>query len=209
MPFDNMDTDVQQEKKPKKNGLLIALIIIAVVLIVLPLFCLTSYIFLARINNRNSTPTTRANGNAASLYKATNSAFTELDEEGYNVSGFFIICSDSEKNYNVPDTFDVDEFSKKVNKFFDDSNKMKWFAVCEEGDIYYIAQSKKWDAEIVGTFPYGTNDEGPIHYYIDPDDTREYHPLETAKRGKATLKELYDDAVNEVRTNPVSKSSKE
>lgn len=185
-------TEVQQPQK--KNSLIPALIIVAAVLIILTSCCFGFLLF----NNRSSTTKSRAFGNAASLYKAANSALTELDEKGCNVGGYFIISSDSENNYNVPDTIDIDEFSKIVNKFYEDSNKREWFAVCKDGCTTYVAQSKKWDTEIVGTYPHETNDNGAIYCYYEK-DYAPYNSSQGPKTDKITLKELYDDAAEKVK----------
>ena len=44
---------------------------------------------------------TAANSTARSLYNAANAALTEMDEEGSDLSGYFIICSDKLNFHNI------------------------------------------------------------------------------------------------------------
>lgn len=104
-----------------------------------------------------------ANSTASTIYKAASSAITELDEEGVDLDGVHIICSDSSKNVVGGEMADnLDLFYEKLKNFFNDADKVDYFVVVSDGYCYYSAICQN---EYIGTYP--------IHSVVDKlnDDT--------------------------------------
>ena len=133
-----------------------------------------------------------ANSAASSLYKSVNAALIEMKDNGYSVNGYYLVCSNRDKNVNLPEDFDEDEFYRSVENFFYDSTKIQWFAVIENDTAVYAASSQKWKHTLLGTYPDSGYDY--LYYYDTGSET-------TKKRDKATLKAQYDDTAKKVRAN--------
>ena len=98
-------------------------------------------------NSRQSS----ANADSKTIIIAYNTALTELDEMGANLSGTFILCSDESKNYNVPDDFSIDEINEIVGYYYTFEEDCKYFVIISNGVCYYCAVSAFEDT--VGTYP--------------------------------------------------------
>ena len=184
----------QQPKKKKSSvGLIIAIILIVVVLVILLILGVLAAIFIpGMLGYVNKSKVSSANSSASSIYKAASSSLTELDEQGYSIGGtYYIVCSDKENNYNLPENFNEDEFYKSMKNYFADSEKMEWFAVVEYGSVTYTADSETWKNEIVGTYPNQATTDGPSYY--------DKYYLSSSKREKASLTKLYNDAAQKVK----------
>lgn len=86
---------------------------------------------------------------AISFSNASDSALIEMDEEGYDINGYFIIASDKKYNYNVPtENFDEDVFYTKLNYYNDgDNSGFAWFVVVNDQMCIYAAVSNSWEDE--------------------------------------------------------------
>lgn len=92
-----------------------------------------------------------ANADAKTIIIAYNSALTELDEMGVNLSGTFILCSDESKNHNVPDDFSIDEINEIVGYYYTFEEDCKYFVIIINGVCQYCAV---WAFEdTVGVYP--------------------------------------------------------
>ena len=98
------------------------------------------------------------NAAASTLEKALNSALTDLDVKGVDISGKYIISSESSLEANIPAKFDKNELIKLTKNYFDKLDDYKYFAVVEGGSCTYVACQKKDDAKYTGTYPAN-------HYY--------------------------------------------
>mgnify|MGYP003290764915 CR=1 FL=1 len=127
---------------------------------------------------------TAANSTARSLYNAANAALTEMDEEGCDLSGYFIICSDESLNYMGSSVFNTDHFLDATEAYFEDINEFDYFMVLENGWCSYIACQEKNSDSPVGTYP---SEEIPSSFDNDYLET-EYMDEDA----EYTLDELYD-----------------
>lgn len=110
--------------------------------------------YMDRKSNENS-----ASNIASSIYKATNSALAELNEEGIDVSGLHIICSDTSKNIISGELANnLDSLYKKMSAFFEDIDKYDYFVVISNHGCYYSVAA--CDDENVGSFPKDSLVEG-------------------------------------------------
>ena len=152
----------------KKDGGLwwIWLIIVPFVLIFLIIIAMLAAIFVpAYIGYNKKSEITSANTKASSVYKAVNTALVEFDEEGYNVNGFYIISSDEEYNWNVPfEEDELEDFYKKINTYYNESDKYEWFVCIERGAATYSAEAESWSSDVVGTYPNRATVDGPRLY---------------------------------------------
>ena len=137
-------------------------------------------------NSRRSS----ANSIAASLCKSVNAALTEMKDNGYSVEGYYLVCSDRNKNINIPENFDEDLFYQTVESFFNNSDKIQWYAVVENDWAVYAAGAENWKRSIAGTYPASGSDY--LYYYNTGS-------VQTKKRDKVTLNKLYDVTANKVR----------
>lgn len=97
-----------------------------------------------------------ANSAANSLTKAATTALVELDEDGEDVRGIYIISSDKSKNTAVP--FDVGEFYKAAERYFEEIDEHEYFVVIENGICVYSAVADSWNSsEQIGSYPPGSD----------------------------------------------------
>lgn len=91
---------------------------------------------------------------ANAIYKATNVAVTELEEEGYEIGKqSFIISSDTEYYFNTElNKFDSGLIIQKMNKYlgsdttnYIEQNSTKWFIMFNDGAVAFDAVSDSWD----------------------------------------------------------------
>ena len=99
------------------------------------------------------------------ISQTENMALIEMkDIEKLPMPGYaFIISSDGIKDYNVPDDFDIEDFQKRTNSFFEkgkndykfdyDLNELEWFSVIYDDYSLCSAVKSSDTADIVGTGP--------------------------------------------------------
>lgn len=132
------------------------------------------------------------NSYANILSKAAMTSLTDMDEEGYDIDGTFIISSDESLNYNVNSDFDVDMFKENAENYFGDISEIDYFVVISEGSCVYSACIKTEDEEYVGTYPVKTR-PGSFENYDES-----YLETESIEGSEYTLEELYDMAVDAI-----------
>lgn len=88
---------------------------------------------------------------ASTLYKAVNSALTELDEEGIDIGGTFLF--DSDKKIYGNEDISTEDFYNKIEGFWSDAGLYKWFVVCERGSVYSAFVSDSIDSKAIGIYP--------------------------------------------------------
>ena len=94
-----------------------------------------------------------ANNNASSLMNAANTALVEIDEENSGVpSEPMMICSDKGRNVNVPADFDVEDFIKKLDRYYSKNIDLDWLIVVKGGSVVYTVVAEKGKKQI-GTCP--------------------------------------------------------
>ena len=184
----------QGASQKKEGGLWwIWLIIVPVVLVFLIVLAMLAAIFVpAYIGYQKKAKISSANADASSLYKAVNTALVEFDEEGYNINGYFIISSDEDNNWNLPDyNFDLDDFYTRINNYYDKTSDLEWFVIVENGCATYSAASTDWSSERVGTYPSRATVDGPVLY-----------GRYSASYGKYSLTKVYNEASKELDNKP-------
>lgn len=96
----------------------------------------------------------KLNRTAITVYKAVNSAVTDIDEENKYYSSDAVICSDISKSINaVPENAESDfDFTKRVNMFFSDYEKYEYVALIQNGVCQKTA-IREPSGSVVGTYP--------------------------------------------------------
>lgn len=92
---------------------------------------------------------------ASSLQKAATSALTDLDVKDVNISGKYIISSDSSKDRKLPAGFKRDDFTDALTKYFDNSSECDWFIVGEDGSCTYAVIRMAGEHSEFGVYPSG------------------------------------------------------
>ena len=104
-----------------------------------------------------------ANSAASSVYKGINSALTELDEEGIDVGGLYILTwtGGTTNAWSAAATTDMQavvgsgkSFDNKVKNFFDDITKIQEAQCAIKGGTC-VAIATRQDSTYTGTFPGG------------------------------------------------------
>lgn len=90
---------------------------------------------------------------AKSFLNATNTILVEMDCMGVDLSGCFVICSDSSKN--ISGDFDVDAFTEDLANWFPDYTDYEYILVIDNGMCLGAYCADKSDSEIVGMYPDG------------------------------------------------------
>lgn len=137
------------------------------------------------------------NSSASSLNKAADVALTEMDEQGLDIDGTFIIGSDEKLNHNVSSDFDMETFSSAMDEYYSDYSELSYFLVVNDGVCEYAVCQRPDDedfAEFLGTYPIKSvpKDFDGSFFETKPATTDEE---------KLTFQELYDMAA-ELIDNP-------
>lgn len=160
-------------KTTKKGFTLIELIVVIAIIGVLAAILVPTMLGYVRKSKLSS-----ANSTASSVYKAINSALTELDEEGCDVGGDYI-CTYAVSGGSGSWTISLDgkltdvdankaAFETKVSNFFSDINKVKGGVQAAIANGSCVAIACASDSTYTGTYPTGvvTSDN-----YTDYKDT--------------------------------------
>ena len=160
-------------KTTKKGFTLIELIVVIAIIGVLAAILVPTMLGYVRKSKLSS-----ANSTASSIYKAINSALTELDEEGCDIGGDYLLTWDgsdwaeSDSPEDIDGALEGDQFDSKVSNFFADISKVKSVsAAVHSGNCIAVACCS--DKTYTGTYPSGviTNDNYDSEDYKPSDDT--------------------------------------
>ena len=139
-------------KTTKKGFTLIELIVVIAIIGVLAAILVPTMLGYVKKSKISS-----ANSSASSVYKAINSALTELDEEGVDVGGLWILQWDGSKwsaddNDISTNIGDGKRFDTKVSNFFADITKIN-DAKCALKSGACVAIAVASDSTYTGTYP--------------------------------------------------------
>ena len=193
-------TDVQEQPKNKtfKRILIIILIIVLLAVGILAIAVVKTMFDIvkpSKIKSQNSCST--------SLYMGITSSLYEMKENGYKLDGYYIISSDDQKNYNLPDNFNKEDFFNRLSNYFQDYKKYDWFAVIENGEVTYVANSPSWKSDMIGIMPiYYEETDNPDYYRFEgiSHDYLHFYDSHTiiSDDEKISITKLYDDAKNKI-----------
>lgn len=103
------------------------------------------------------------NSNARTLFNAAATTLAELDAQGVDVGGTYILCSDDSMNIGTPSNEDA--LYDTIEKYFDSVEEFEYFIVFSDYSVYYVAISEDGSSPI-GTSPTATSpSEGPVTFY--------------------------------------------
>ena len=148
-------------KTTKKGFTLIELIVVIAIIGVLAAILVPSMLGYVRKSKVSS-----ANSTASSIYKAVNSALTELDEEGVDIGGTIVLNKTvgvgsttwsitATSNSAITTAANKSSLEKKILNFFSDLKKVKGAAVAVIEDGSCVAVGVCLDSTYTGTYPGG------------------------------------------------------
>ena len=181
-PYPQYPQSPYQQQKKSHTGLILLLVFLGLFLLG------AAMIIPAMMGTVKRSKESVIRSEANQISKAANTALVELDEEGINTRGLYIISSDPEDNVAVP--FDSDTFYEHINKYFYGVSKYKYFVVIRNGTAEYCAVSTSWTNknDYIGTWPAGNTPR-----YYDKDGGK---GAETKK--KVNLDDLYWHAYDRI-----------
>lgn len=151
-------------QKKSKTWILAIIISLGIVLLII-IAILAAILIPSMLGYTKKSRMSSENSLASNIYKATNTALVEMDEEGIKTSGLYIICSDESKNMNVP--FDASVFNEHFKRYAvnEKLEKSNYFIVVNNGVAEYTAVSEDWSStkKPVGTYPSSTIDGTRIY----------------------------------------------
>ena len=127
------------------------------------------------------------NAAASSLEKAYASALTDLDAEGVDLSGKYIISSDDSMNVNAENK-PVDKIKSQTKNYFDDIVKIDYFVVIDNGCPIYAVTMNKDDDAFIGTYPADTLPADINDYSKEKDENFNHSYEELYELAKDLLK---------------------
>ena len=127
------------------------------------------------------------NAAASSLEKAYASALTDLDAEGVDLSGKYIISSDDNMNVNAENK-PVDKIKSQTKNYFDDIVKIDYFIVIDNGCPIYAVTMNKDDNAFIGTYPADTLPADINDYSKEKDENFNHSYEELYELAKDLLK---------------------
>ena len=136
------------------------------------------------------------------LEKAAKSVLLEMDEEGIDISGKYIICQPRRASYNIPDNFDVGTFLDKITDYFESEDSYVWFVLVKDGNVETAAIGESWDSTA-----FGRNETLQELFYNAKDELQEFVDT-TTTIAETTIAETTTVAeTTVVETQPAATSS--
>lgn len=91
---------------------------------------------------------------ASKMFKAANSALSEMEDEEMDLGGVHGFTIDSNGQL-CGDTgeFEKDIFIEKISKFFEDNDKYYWLVYIRSGSAIEVYAAEKKDSKIIGAYP--------------------------------------------------------
>ncbi len=167
----NQNQNMNAPKKKSNVGLIVVIIIIVLLVLCLPITGILAAILIpSMLGYTAKSNQASVNAAAKTILNSYSTTITEMDAEGMNISGTYVICSESDANINVPG--DADVFYATSEKYFDTINDYTYFVVVQDGYVSYAACVEN-DGDTIGTYPNTTVvNEGPASFsgtYTDTD----------------------------------------
>ncbi|WP_044974493.1 hypothetical protein [Ruminococcus sp. HUN007] len=97
-----------------------------------------------------------SNSTAKSLFTIVQTVLTDLECDGKDVKGQYIISSDEDKCFGIPDTFDRSEYDALFAKYSEDYGTVKdysYYIFINSGNCEYAAVTKKDGTGDTGVYP--------------------------------------------------------
>lgn len=93
------------------------------------------------------------NAIAKTIFNLFATVLTDIEVNGTDLSGTYIIGSDDSMDYNVPSTINISEIRNTVESIYYDISEYEYFAIVVNGGCSYVAVYKKGDSGNVGAYP--------------------------------------------------------